>query len=367
MVSNQLVKKILLLSANPQNTTKLRLDEEVREITEGLRRSKGRDNFIIESRMAVRPDDLRRAILDFEPQIVHFCGHGEADGGLVLENVIGQPESVKPEAVAGLFELFTGQVECVLLNACYSEKQADAIVEHIDYVIGMKRAIGDEAAIKFAVGFYDALGAGRPIEMAHRFGVNAIQLGGISEELTPIIKKKTSISTIAGNSSLSQNSYPVENKLISMPSNKAIEVFFSYSQKDKIMRDKLETHLSLLKRQQVITGWHDRKIGAGKEWKDDIDTHINTAQIILLLISANFIASDYCWDVEVKRAMERHEAHEVRVIPIIIDVVDWKSAPFGKLQHLPKGDKPVIMWRPQSNAFSTIADGIRTVVQELAV
>jgi hypothetical protein len=182
MTSDTPIKKILVLAANPKNTTKLRLDEEVREIAEGLRRSKKSNQFVIESRWAVRPDDLRRSILDFEPQIVHFCGHGEANGGLLLEDVTGQAKPVKPEALAGLFELFA-EVECVLLNACYSEKQAEAIVQHIDYVIGMKQAIGDRAAIKFAVGFYDALGAGRTIEVAHKFGVNAIQLEGISEDV----------------------------------------------------------------------------------------------------------------------------------------------------------------------------------------
>lgn len=153
MLGSTHITKILILAANPKDTIKLRLHEEVREIEEGLRRSKQRDQFVIKSRWAVRPHDLRRAILDFEPQIVHFCGHGDADGGLVLENLIGQPQSVKPEALAGLFDLFTGQVKCVLLNACYSEKQADAIIQHIDHVIGMKWAIGDQAAIQFAVGF----------------------------------------------------------------------------------------------------------------------------------------------------------------------------------------------------------------------
>ncbi|MBW4500547.1 MAG: TIR domain-containing protein [Scytonema hyalinum WJT4-NPBG1] len=364
MSSDTPIKKILVLAANPKNTTKLRLDEEVREIAEGLRRSKKSNQFVTESRWAVRPDDLRRSILDFEPQIVHFCGHGEANGGLVLEDITGQAKPVKPEALAGLFELFA-QVECVLLNACYSEKQAEAIVQHIDYVIGMKQAIGDRAAIKFAVGFYDALGAGRTIEVAHKFGVNAIQLEGISEELTPTIKQKLNFSNTVVEPSFAKGMPSVGNKLISMPS-KAIEVFFSYAHEDEKLRYQLENHLSLLKRQGVITGWHDRKIGAGQEWKNEIDTHLNTARIILLLISSAFIASDYCWDVEVKRAMERHEAKEARVIPVILKPVDWKRAPFSKLQALPKNGKPVIKWGNRDEAFENVAQGIRVAVEELS-
>ena len=123
-------KKILILAANPKDTTRLRLDEEVREIKEGLRLAKKRDRFEIEQREAVRIRDLRRALLDCEPQIVHFSGHGEANG-IMVEDETGNSVLVEPEALAGLFDLFSDQVECVLLNACFSESQADAINKHI--------------------------------------------------------------------------------------------------------------------------------------------------------------------------------------------------------------------------------------------
>ena len=358
------MKKILLLSANPINTSKLRLDEEVREIQAGLERAKRRYEFEIISKLAVRVDDLRRALLDYEPEIVHFSGHGAGSEGLALENNSGLMQLVSAEALARLFKLFP-QIECVVLNACYSEVQAEAIHQHIDYVIGMKQAVGDRSAIKFAVGFYDALGAGRSVEVAYKFGVNAIQLEGISEELTPIIRKKSNISSTVINPNFPKDLSSGRNILMSVSSTQAINVFFSYAHQDEKLRDQLETHLSLLKRQGVITGWHDRKIGAGQEWNHEIDTHLNTSHIILLLISANFINTDYCWDIEVKRAMERYEAHEARVIPVIIDSVDWKSAPFGKLQPLPKGGKPVKKWGNRAEAFANIAQGIRTVAEEL--
>jgi hypothetical protein len=152
------VKKILILSANPRETSKLRLDEEVQKIQAGLERAKSRDNFEIITKWAVRPIDIRRALLDHEPQIVHFSGHGLGEGGLAFENITGQMQPVSTKSLAWLFELFKDKIECVLLNACYGEAQAKAIYQHVNCVIGMNQEIGDKAAIAFAVGFYDALG-----------------------------------------------------------------------------------------------------------------------------------------------------------------------------------------------------------------
>jgi len=185
--------KILILAANPRDTSELRLGEEVRRIQDGLRLSRYRDKFTIASEWAVQPQGIRRAILNYEPQIVHFSGHGAADGELAFENEMGQIQFVQPEALAGLFKLFAHHVQCVLLNACYSEIQANAIVENINFVIGMGKPIGDRAAIEFATGFYDALGAGHPVEKAYHFGCNAIQMAGIAESLTPRLKRKGSI------------------------------------------------------------------------------------------------------------------------------------------------------------------------------
>ncbi|MDZ8091725.1 MAG: CHAT domain-containing protein [Nostoc sp. DedQUE05] len=186
-----MVQTILILAANPQGTKPLRLDEEAREIDAGLQRAKQRNQFVLEQKWAVRPRDIQRAMLDINPQIVHFSGHGTGDEGLVFENETGGAKLVDGEALAGLFELFAEQIECVVLNGCYSEVQANAIAQHINYVIGMSKAIGDRAAIEFAVGFYDALGVGKPVEFAYKFGCAAIRLAGISEQLTPVLKKKS--------------------------------------------------------------------------------------------------------------------------------------------------------------------------------
>ncbi|WP_448267681.1 toll/interleukin-1 receptor domain-containing protein [Nostoc sp. DSM 114159] len=145
-----------------------------------------------------------------------------------------------------------------------------------------------------------------------------------------------------------------------------VKVFFSYSHKDEALRDELATHLSMMKRQGVIEAWHDREISAGSEWANAIDDNLEVADIILLLVSANFLASDYCYDKEMTRAMERHETREARVIPIILKPSDWNGAPFGKLQALPKNAKPVTSWQDQDEAFLNVAQGIRRVVEEMA-
>lgn len=145
-----------------------------------------------------------------------------------------------------------------------------------------------------------------------------------------------------------------------------IEIFFSYADKDVNMQKELEDHLSILRRSNAISISNRRAIGAGKEWQGEIDKHLNEASIILLLVSPDFLASDYCWDVEVMRAMKRHKSGEARVIPVLLrPIEDWRGVPFSMLQPLPLNSRPVTQWGNRDEAFASIAQGIRTVVEEL--
>jgi internalin A len=146
---------------------------------------------------------------------------------------------------------------------------------------------------------------------------------------------------------------------------RAKALFFSYSHKDEGLRDELETHLKLLQRQRIISVWHDRKIAAGSEWDGEIDSQIAHASVILLLVSADFIASTYCWDKEVKLALERHAEGKAVVIPILLRSCDWKGAPFGKLQGLPKDMKPVTAWSDRDAAWTDVAAGIRSIAEKM--
>jgi hypothetical protein len=184
-------KTILFLAADPSDATRLRLGEEFREINDSLRKAQMREAFRLAlPQLSVRPPDISQAILDEKPRIIHFSGHGMSSGELCFEDATGGMQTVQADALAALFELVANEIECVILNACYSAIQAHEITKHIDYVIGMNEAIGDKAAISFAIGFYQALGAGRSIEDAYRFGCVQIRLQSIPEHLTPVLIKK---------------------------------------------------------------------------------------------------------------------------------------------------------------------------------
>ena len=184
-------QKILILAAVPQG---LRLDKEIRKIESAIRRTTNLDLFEVKIKTAVRPKDIRRALAEEQPQIVHFCGHGDEDGSLQLEDDGGNYKLVAPEGLAFLFKLHADYVKCVVLNACYSEKPAEEISEYINYVIGMNSAIADNAALVFSEGFYDGLGyISNNQDMFQRAfdeGMVAIQMESPSQGSIPILKKK---------------------------------------------------------------------------------------------------------------------------------------------------------------------------------
>lgn len=182
------MKKILIFSTNPKYTENLGLDKEVREIQKALEKSRNREQFEIFTFPAMGFEDLRRTLLEHQPTIVHFSGHGSGVEGLALENNSGEIQLVSAESLTKLFGFFQSQIECVFLNACYSRAQAEIIRQHIGYVLGINRDMGDFAAIEFTIRFYDALFAGRSYEECFEIGRVSIDLEGIPEHLTPQIK-----------------------------------------------------------------------------------------------------------------------------------------------------------------------------------
>ncbi|MBD2302208.1 AAA-like domain-containing protein [Nostoc sp. FACHB-190] len=264
------MKKILILSANPTDTGRLRLDEEVREIQAGLERAKSRGQFEIITKWAVRADDLRRALLDHNPEIIHFCGHGGGNQGLALADNTGKAQAVSSEALSTLFSLFEG-IECVVLNACYSEVQAEAIRQHTDYVVGMNQAIGDMAAIKFAVGFYDALGAGRSYQDAYKFGCVSIDLENIPESAKPVLKHR-------------------DNLINTQQVSQTKRVFISYKRNvdpDEIVA--LQVCQALAKQHQVFI---DQTMLVGTRWAERIEAEIRQADFLITFLSAQSVHSE---------------------------------------------------------------------------
>lgn len=184
--------KILFLAANPMDTSRLALDRELRGIRERLQMSALRDRFELVSAWAVRTGDLRQELLTHQPTIVHFSGHGKPDG-LILEGQQGVRQRVPAAALAALFGLFAEHVRCVVLNACYSDDQAEAIAMQIPVVVGMQGPVHDLAGVLFADGLYQALAHGRTIRDAVAFGKSAYELEGITATAEPQIRTRPGV------------------------------------------------------------------------------------------------------------------------------------------------------------------------------
>ncbi|MDJ0899245.1 MAG: CHAT domain-containing protein [Xenococcus sp. MO_188.B8] len=183
--SNDKIIKILFLAANSSDTTRLRLDKESRAIDRALRQSEFRDKFEIEQHWAVRVTDLQGLLLRYKPDIVHFSGHGSSASEIILEDDSGNSHPVSVRALSQLFSILKDNIHCVVLNACYSEPQAQAIAQHIESVVGMSKAITDQAAISFATSFYQALGYGHDIKTAFDLGCVQIDMENLDEQDTP--------------------------------------------------------------------------------------------------------------------------------------------------------------------------------------
>ncbi|WP_013630883.1 CHAT domain-containing protein [Rubinisphaera brasiliensis] len=177
---------ILIVAASPLDQDRLRLGAEVRDIRHSLQRSRNRENWAIESNEAATVDDLRRALLDFRPTILHFAGHGGGVGGLCFEDQHGNTNTADTQPLSKLLHHFKDDLKCVVLNACYSDVQADAIRSEIDHVVGMRAAVNDEAAAKFAVAFYDAVFAGTDFRTAFDLGCTALDLNKLPDSDVPV-------------------------------------------------------------------------------------------------------------------------------------------------------------------------------------
>ena len=252
-------KTILILAANPIGSVLRRFDQEVRDIAAALQRSQYRDRFVLKHLVAARPRDVQRAMLEEKPQIVHFCGQG-GEAGLVLEDESGQPQLAGTEALADLFRLFAAEVECVLLNACYSEVQATAIAQHIDSVIGMSQPIGERAAIEFATSFYDALGAGEAIAFAFALGRNMMQLQGVAEDQAPVLIQRRS------------------------------RIFISY--KRGVEPDEGVARQIFQALCQAHEVFIDQTMPVGTLWAERIETEIRRSDFLLTLLSAESVHSE---------------------------------------------------------------------------
>ena len=203
---------VLVLASSPLDQGQLHLGKEHKVIKHSLDSASNRDQYRVIACMAATADDLRRYLLEHSPTVVHFCGHGAGLEGLCFEDDNGRTHVVSGTSLAKLFHLVNQEVRCVVLNACFSDEQAKAISEHIDFVVGMRDAIGDDAALKFAQGFYEAVWAGEAFERAFKFGCSAIDTAGIAEDHVPVLLKSPRLGGIR--LSYSEETQAVENFLL---------------------------------------------------------------------------------------------------------------------------------------------------------
>ncbi|MEO1125673.1 MAG: AAA-like domain-containing protein [Cyanobacteria bacterium J06639_16] len=290
------VKKILVLAANPVDTSPLRLGKEVKEIQRSWERSKCQDRYTLQTQFAVDVQDWRRALLDENPNVLHFCGHGAGEQGLALEDdETGAVKLLSTDAIAGLFEVCKN-LECVVLNACYSEVQVEALQTLGVTVIGMNQAIGDQAALAFASGFYDGLFAGLVYADAFKVGRTAIQAEAIPEHLTPVIK--------AGTKGV-------------LPGVTSARVFISYRAQDP------DQGLAQTFYQELLAAGHapflaGSSLQLGELWAQRILKELEQSDYFLLLLSPQSVTSEMVMD-EVQHAKElQEERGEQR--PIILPI-----------------------------------------------
>ena len=372
--------KVLFLAANPLGTSRLDLDEEIRLIEEKIYASEHRDQLDLVPVLAARPDDLLQSLNRYRPQIVHFSGHGTSAGELQLVGNDRLPRPVSSKALTAVFKTLKDNIRLVVLNACYSKIQAEAIRQEIECVVGMNDALGDDAARTFAASFYRAIGFGRSIQEAFEQGQTALLLEGIAEEQTPELLVRTGsdaahIYLLTPSAGLSFSSQSIQDSLVDISiastettsiQEKGLNLFISYAQEDKALLEELKKHLAILRRQGLITHWEDQALYAGADRKGEVWSHLDTADIILLLISPDYMASDDLYRGQLERALVRHRTDKARVVPIILRKTEgWEETDIGKLLALPREGKPLTAWKDRDAAFASVVKDIRGLVNGL--
>ena len=310
------VCKILVLAANPQNMPGLRLDEEVRSIQHSIQLSKERDRFQVISEWAVRTEDLIQTLMTHQPHIVHFIGHGSGHQGLVLDDGRGRSQLVPTRALARLFQQVSS-VECVLLNACYSDTQAQAISQFVSCVVGMNQPIGDPAAISFSRGFYTALGHGSQYEAAYEMGRTAIDLEGIAEVATPVLRTRSGKVINERSSATGQGVQTSDLAREGAIAPKKIFISYRDQSPDKAVAQAMYDAFSAAGHDAFMAA---ESIKLGENWRDRIAKELQQCDYFLLLLSPLSATSEMVTE-EVRRARslrDQRESHRPTILPIRI-------------------------------------------------
>lgn len=324
------------------------------------------ESLQLTARWSVSAHELCRLMEEQSPDVVHLvAGEGNPENRGLWFDRGGMVETISPAAFGKMFALPQGKPPwLVVLNVCRSLRYAEEIAPHVGAVVAMNDVIDDSAVTAFTTHFYISLAFGSTVAKAFEEGRSAV-FWVAPEQIDEFV-------LLAGTADPStiKLALPPAGPLGCMGGTpearaKAVKLFCCYCHEDQKFRAQLETHLAPLQQQDAIHVWHDRRIVPGSDWREDIDKNLEEADIVLLLFSADFMASRYCTGIEMKRALARRDSGSTHVVPILIRKCDLEGSALTSLQWLPTNSKPVKSWRDRDEAWTDVAKGIRRVVESL--
>jgi len=332
---------ILFTAATPQHAGQINVGYETR-FKDLIREFDRKDKIQFKEEHGLSQERFRNYLFTNDPHIVHFAGHGETEG-LVL-----QDRSLDASVLLSLVKL-QHNTQVVLLNACNTLPMAKELAAYIPYVIGTPGPLSDDAAISFARGFYTGIATGRSVEDSYRYAVNSIEADGHGGGYLPVLVRR--ISSIAGT--------------LDLPATIPKKVFLSYARPLLNEAEKLRTHLAVQRRNGKIEFWYDQAMVVGDTWDETIKAKIEEADIFILLLSADFWASDYIHEHELPLIEKRYEAG-AKVMCVMVSANDFEETNWKRLQASPRLQgrlTPIQNWNNMDDAWKAVVDDLKKLIQ----
>jgi len=329
--------KVLLLASDPVGSG-IRLDREVRAVSRAINEGRNGESFKLIAEFAVTVSDLPRLISLHQPEIVHFAGHGTPDG-ILLEDEQGGVQAVGSETLRRLLSTVGKSIRVVVLNAGETLQTAEALSSTVDYTIGYAGPITDAAAVAFTDDFYVTLTAGKTVREAFDLAAHRVLLESGTISSTPHLLVRSPISEVSGDADSSRREHSAMYSDLAEGSRSA--VFVSYSHKDRRWLERLQIHLRPLERDHSIDVWDDTKIRPGTPWKSEIEKAISNAKVAILLVSADFLASDFVAKNELPPLLRAAEEEGAMILPIIVSPCRFVRTPLGVFQAVNDPEKPL--------------------------
>ena len=359
--------KVLFIASNPTEM-QFGFAEELHRIEEARRAYP--DSYTVQARWSVSLAGLKEFVARGRPDVVHVLSPTvDPDRNeIVLSDASGKPEYVGVKAFAAAFSRRADVPKLVVINTCHSRPLAEGLGDRVGCTVSMDGMIEDRAAVDFSDAMYRGLAAGASVAEAFDLGRDAVRKAVPEQFDVPLL--------LAGRDDPNELriASPAQRAPVGVAPSGAspasekrhVKLFCSYSHKDTRYREELDAHLANLRAQGAVI-WHDRLIKPGADWAQEIDDNLKAADLVLLLVSADFMASQYCMGIEFKGALARHDGPEpIKVVAVLVRECDLEGAPFERLQMLPTSSqgrlKSVKQWADRDAAWTEVVVGIRKVL-----